>query len=670
MPASLQTIHLVFKTHLDIGFTGFARDVKEENFSSFIPAAMDLAASLRRAGGEERFVWTTGSWLIYEYLEQASSRDRRRMEEAIAAGDIAWHALPLTAHSELMDASLFQYGLSLSRELDARFGRKTIAGKMTDVPGHTRAIVPLLAEAGIRLLHIGVNPASMPPDVPQAFTWRSPDGSEVVVVYQKGDYGGLTVVPGVPAALSVFHTLDNVGPPRREHVEDAYRELRRRYPDASIAASTLNDFAAGLLAARPELPVVTGELGDTWIHGAGTDPAKIRRFRELCRMRSGWLEDGSADAISDGFAAFSRSLLLVPEHTWGLDVKEHVGDDHSFGAAEFAQARETPGFRRLEASWREQRDYLDTALAALGDSEMAATARSRLAGAEPRLPATEGFRRIEVGNPIETAHFMVQFDPADGAITGLSDRLSGRDWAGADRPLGRFMYEVFSQQDYDRYLDQYQYPEERWDWYVRDFSKPGMADAVEAHDTWRPMLIGAWRRDCDRGTHIVLEMGMAAEPTACFGAPARLFLEVDFPVDERVVRLDFQYFEKRANRLPEAMWLSFCPDVSGPDGWMLDKMGEPVSPLEVVRNGNRKLHAVSAGVRHSDRRGRFAIDSPDAPLVAPGEPSLLDFNDRQPPLEQGMHFNLYNNVWGTNFPMWSDEDARFRFVLRPESYTP
>jgi hypothetical protein len=26
-----------------------------------------------------------------------------------------------------------------------------------------------------------------------------------------------------------------------------------------------------------------------------------------------------------------------------------------------------------------------------------------------------------------------------------------------------------------------------------------------------------------------------------------------------------------------------------------------------------------------------------------------------------MHFNLYNNVWGTNFPMWYEDDARFRF---------
>ena len=33
------------------------------------------------------------------------------------------------------------------------------------------------------------------------------------------------------------------------------------------------------------------------------------------------------------------------------------------------------------------------------------------------------------------------------------------------------------------------------------------------------------------------------------------------------------------------------------------------------------------------------------------------------PAGGAMHVNLYNNVWGTNFPMWYEEDARFRFVL-------
>lgn len=53
----------------------------------------------------------------------------------------------------------------------------------------------------------------------------------------------------------------------------------------------------------------------------------------------------------------------------------------------------------------------------------------------------------------------------------------------------------------------------------------------------------------------------------------------------------------------------------------------------------------------------------DSPLVAPGEPSLLDFNNRQPNLEKGLHFCLWNNLWGTNFPMWFEEDCRFRFKI-------
>jgi len=32
-------------------------------------------------------------------------------------------------------------------------------------------------------------------------------------------------------------------------------------------------------------------------------------------------------------------------------------------------------------------------------------------------------------------------------------------------------------------------------------------------------------------------------------------------------------------------------------------------------------------------------------------------------LTKGMHFDLYNNLWGTNFPMWFEDDCRFRFRL-------
>ena len=57
------------------------------------------------------------------------------------------------------------------------------------------------------------------------------------------------------------------------------------------------------------------------------------------------------------------------------------------------------------------------------------------------------------------------------------------------------------------------------------------------------------------------------------------------------------------------------------------------------------------------------IETLDAPLVAPGTPLLLDFNNNQPDLTQGVHFNLYNNLWGTNFPMWFEDDCRLRFKV-------
>jgi hypothetical protein len=36
---------------------------------------------------------STGSWLLYDYLEHASPEGRRHMENAIRQGDIAWHAV-------------------------------------------------------------------------------------------------------------------------------------------------------------------------------------------------------------------------------------------------------------------------------------------------------------------------------------------------------------------------------------------------------------------------------------------------------------------------------------------------------------------------------------------------------------------------------------------------
>ncbi|WP_193580922.1 hypothetical protein [Paenibacillus aceris] len=120
---------------------------------------------------------------------------------------------------------------------------------------------------------------------------------------------------------------------------------------------------------------------------------------------------------------------------------------------------------------------------------------------------------------------------------------------------------------------------------------------------------------------------------------------------------------KQANRLPEASWFSLGLNVDNPNLWKMDKMGQLMSPLEVVKNGNRNLHAVNSGVYYRGSDGEVRLETLDAPLLSPGEKRVLQFDNSFAPLDGGMHFNLHNNVWGTNFPMWFEDNAKFRFSI-------
>ena len=203
----MKKVIVVSKTHLDLGFTDYAEDIKRKYLDFFIPNAIKTAEECN--SDKKNFVWTTGSWLIKEALNDENKENAERLREALKRGDIAAHALPFTLHTELLDRDTLEYGLSLIDITDEITGKKTTAAKMTDVPGHTKALVPLLADKGIKLLHIGVNGASAIPKVPECFLWRA-YGKEIVVIYS-GEYGGAFKSEYTDDILYFDHTLDNHG---------------------------------------------------------------------------------------------------------------------------------------------------------------------------------------------------------------------------------------------------------------------------------------------------------------------------------------------------------------------------------------------------------------------------------------------------------------------------
>ncbi len=452
-------VHVVFKTHLDVGFTDLAKRVVQRYHEVHIPRAVALARELRESAGAGRFVWTAGSWIIADHLEKADASRRRTLEQAIGAGDITWHALPFNTHTELIDASLLEAGLAIAADLDRRFGHRTIAAKLSDVPGHTVGLVPVLAAAGLRFLHIGVNPCSTVPEVPPCFRWRAPDGSELVVAYSD-DYGGTVVTPDGEVELHIVHGVDNTGPPSADEVHDVFSRLQREHPDAVVRASTLDAFAQELLIQAGRLPVIESEIGDTWIHGVGSDPWKVAAFRSLMRRRRAWLAEGRAEPVD--LAAADRRLLLVAEHTWGLDEKAHLGDYVNYSRPDFeaARARDRVGgdalperfadlsefvvddggdgvegggrsYRFFESSWVEQRAYLDEAVAALPPF-LQAEGREALAEAAPIRPTSSEAR--PVAGPVRLGDWTVEVGE-DGGLIACRHEPTGAELADNEHRL-------------------------------------------------------------------------------------------------------------------------------------------------------------------------------------------------------------------------------------------
>jgi len=656
---AINRVLVMFKCHFDAGFIDTQAHVVRRYFAEYFPQAIRTAQQMRQAGSDH-YVWTTGSWLLYEYLEQAGAEDRRRMEQAISDGDIAWHALPFSWQTEMLDRSLISGSLSLSHSLDHRFGRATTGAKMTDVPGHTRGLISPLADHGVNFLDIGVNGGSTPADLPPLFVWKDPDGASMVVMYHH-EYGSIACVPGSDLAMAVVVRGDNSGPHTPQEIADIYTDLGQRFPHAKIVATNLTEIGNAIQPYRNHLPVETREIGDTWIYGVASDPLKVARYRELCRLRESWISANKFQVGDETDLRLLRHLLLEAEHTWGTDTKTWLDFEH-YTPQSLEAMLNTKNYQVVEFSWQEKRQDLFDGIAAL-PAPLRDEAQSSIAALAPARPEMTGLLH-QTDKDIETEHFILKFDPNTGAIHRLRNRQTGHEWASPDHPLALFSYQTLSQTDYRNFMATYLTTKADWAW--KDFGKPNIERFGARSQSWSPKLTEVHVQRISAGHRVIARMQIDDSEALQSGRaafPGTMYLELIMPDAEPVVHLNFYYFDKLATRMPEALWLTFNPVITDPSGWTMDKSGQRVSPFDVVAAGSRHLHAVTKGFGYKDERGSLEIETVDAPLIALGEKSPLNFSRSQPDLSAGVHCGLFNNAWGTNYIMWFKEDMRFRFLL-------
>jgi len=306
------------------------------------------------------------------------------------------------------------------------------------------------------------------------------------------------------------------------------------------------------------------------------------------------------------------------------------------------------------------------AVNALEDTPLAAEARARLEAIRPKRPDLSAWQRVQhQALRLENEYFKITFNDRNATICSLIEVPQGLRWADELHPLGVLSYQSFSAADYDRFFRQYIIDAEKnGDWPKEDFCKPGLETAHPDSRVWKPLILECYERKIEPDLSVMFRLTFEKDCVQKYGAPAEVFLTYSLRASEPAIFIDLQWFNKAACRMPEALWFGFVPLLPEGAQWWMDKLGRRISPLSVVENGNRHLHAVDRSVELLYSGGRFNLEALDSPLVAPGQPSPLDFNNRQPEASRGMHFCLLNNLWGTNFPMWFEEDCRFRFAIR------
>lgn len=661
----VQKIILVFKTHFDIGFTDLVQRVVRQYAG---PMLQDVIETCRATEGlgPLRYVWTMPAWPLWYISEHCEPELRPEMERFIEKGQIVWHGLPFTSHTDFCAPEEYVQGLQYARRLSERYGKLcTVTGKMTDVPGHGLMLPDLLDQAGIRFLHLGCNEFATPPMVPPLFFWQGPGGGRVLTMYSKGGYGtGLLPTEDwpFPVWMALMHTHDNCGPQSAEIILRMAEKAREAYPEAEIVCGSMDDFYRELAKCDLSgLPVVDKDLADTWIHGVGSYPAEISQMREnrerarrLHRAHfTRWLQ--GEDPPSDSGPLWERyyeAVCLFAEHTWGADVKTWLGPDRVYEKQDFLATRNTEPYRFMERSWQEQRRRAEESTRLLDRMEKQLPPSIRQSPELGRLT----MRRAGMRTVVENHRYRLEFDGVSGQIELVYDKLLSAPLLRSQDGRGVFSYQYdrYGLEDINEFLRAYGYHFTTWG--IQDYGRENYPDCK--HRRFSPVFTGY---EINGGS--ILFHYQTKDSPDLYGDCRRLTLTVTLPAAGDTFDVELALEDKQATPFVESGSLIF--PLAEEQAYRLGKPGAVIDPeTQIVSCANHALLNLEHEITALGDNACLTVCAKDTPLVSIGAAGIYDYQKEFPRNRKNqLWFNLFNNMWGTNFPQWIEGDLRFRFTL-------
>lgn len=712
----VKEIIVICKTHFDIGYTHRVNEVVQYYRTDMIDKALALMETPSNLPTEQQFSWTLPSWVLYKIMEDWDGQTperRQKLEKYVKSGKIVPHALPFTMNTDICAPEDLTRGLGFALKLSNQYGIKLpISGKMTDEPSHAGALATVLANAGIKFMHIGCNWPSGYVKVPPLFWWEGPDGSKILTLYSPiyGTCYGLYPKewtspsdPMVGANLippsdwpyriwpAIMVTGDNSGAPSQQKIQEMFDEVKARMPHVKVRMGTMDDFYNAIIKENIKLPTIKNEMPDTWIHGVMSDPGSMRLLNDTRPLLTSAEILGTqlnqmgvkSISITDSIANAYENLLLFEEHTWGgsASIKQ-------YGKA-FEQLPKEK-YSNLEESWKDKANYIHKSFhtANILTNELMSYLATHVKQDVPSvivynpLPWTRsgwveinnqtiyakdvppyGYKTFPInssknvaqqtdlkGNVIENAFFRITLNPQKGTISSLIDKRTNKEWIDQQNTIGfgQYLNERFTFEQTLNYTMDYQQGRAK-DWPHPGMHKPGMISEKEI--PYRAASPENGQLHITRHGRVqIAELTMPANISQHLPASK---LCVSLHDDLPYVDLEITILDKAKDNWPEADWLCLPFKMEKPKFNVYRQLGQMDPSKNIQKGSNKRLYAVGNGITITEPDGEgVAICPLDHPLISLDSPGCWKYSENFIPQKPIVYLNLYNNQWNTNFRYW------------------
>ena len=721
---NLEEVIIVTKCHLDVGYTHTVPELIERYRTVYMDRALALFDSDRAKPSDLRVRWTMPAWLIDAILKGHYAPERRaKIEDAVRQRRLMWHALPFTSEPEASDVEelvrMFSYGSNLSRKFGFDLPRYA---KQTDVPEYAWVMPTLLAHAGVKFLQMGINPCSKSKaevaKIPPLCWWEGPDGSRILLGFspQYGWWGQGSVTPPKgwrhKTWLAYYMKGDNAGPMSRKEVDNILRQAREMLPGVKVRFGDPAEFADAIIAeekAHPSLPIVRGDMPDTWIHGMMSLPETTAIHRRTIGdlVTLGQLDTTlrafgvATEPVADLLDRAYRDSGLYSEHTWGM--RGHRVRGPKLFQPDWRKRYEAGEYKEFDATFQYHADYARRAYKAVQEGireRMEALARSvavddlRVVVFNPlpyvrdsvvevempegysvpdgerdggkvrflakglpaggyktfavkKLEKLERLENLDVldGQPKKLRHFTVKFDLEKGGIASLVENATGRELV----KQGEHALGQFLHERFSR-NEVARYSKVYNERQRNDgLSKPGMPDV--AHSPYAAITPSSWRARMKRSP-LGVEVVMTPDDTK--GLAKAYEMRFSFPDHLPCVDITWRVEDKTLDPIPEGGWLCLPFNVEGPS-FCVGRIGGTIDPAkDIIFGANKDILCADRAitVRSGPGGAGVGVASADLPLWSLGRPGLWRYEPDYVPTEPEVFANLYNNQWNTNYPLW------------------